>query len=101
MPQIKITLILDVPDGMVPTVDYEEVPPEPPHLMTPPPQVYDRDEIAHPVVVQAAPVPQCPMHGAMTFHQTKKDGTPMPRYSCDTRMPNGSFCPTKMVRVAA
>jgi hypothetical protein len=104
MSQIKLTIILDIPDGVVPDVQYSDVPPEPPYLMAPLPIEADAAAIA----AQAFPdakvtleVPRCPQHGPMTFHQTKKDGTPFPRYSCDTRMPNGAFCPTKMVRVAA
>jgi hypothetical protein len=47
MSQIKFTLIVDLPDGMVPVVDYsDETPPEPPYVMAPLPEApqYDRDE---------------------------------------------------------
>ena len=37
------------------------------------------------------PAPQCPVHGPMTFHATKKDGTPLPRWSCDIEV-NGGYC---------
>jgi hypothetical protein len=69
MPQIKITLLLDIPEGTriaTPDVDYEDGQPyivEPQQLPPWPAPTYDRDEIARPVAVSA---PGCPQHGAMT-----------------------------------
>lgn len=94
MPQIKLTIILDVPEGIVPDVQYsgdDEVPPEPPHLMAPLP-TYDPDvRVAH--VSQAAP--GCPQHGAMTRFPAgvNKAGKP---YNASWRCPVKD-CPTKPI----
>jgi hypothetical protein len=65
MSQVKITLTIDLPDGVVPTVDYEDGQPYIVDAPLPPwpAPTYDRDEIARPVAVSA---PGCPQHGAMT-----------------------------------
>ena len=68
MPQIKITLTIDVPEGVVPSVDYVDVPPEPEYVALPTPfadaaRGYDKDEIVRPLTTGA---PGCPQHGAMT-----------------------------------
>lgn len=93
MSQVKITLTIDIPDGVVPSVDYaDDAPPEPPHLMAPPPPQYDSDVIVHPV---ATPAPGCPQHGAMTRFPagTNKAGKP---YNASWRCPVKD-CPTKPI----
>jgi hypothetical protein len=94
----EIIIRIQIPDGLqTPDVGYEDGQPYLVDAPLPPLPTYDRDEIARPVAPPA--IPECPQHGPMTFYATKKDGTPFPRYSCPARMPDGSFCPTKMVPV--
>ncbi len=65
MSRITITLHIDVPDGMVPDVDYQDAPADiPPHALPAwPAPAYDPDEMVRPV---ANPAPGCPQHGAMS-----------------------------------
>lgn len=97
MSQIKVTLLIDIPDNArvhTPDVDYlDEIPPEPPELMAVPPQVYDRDAIV-PAASQGAPA--CPKgHGAMTRYPAgvNKAGKPYnASWRCDT-----AGCDTKPI----
>lgn len=73
MNRVTITIHVDLPDNLVPSVDYgaseagiqearrmeweAEVPKEPPYLMD---TGYDPDQIVRPT---AAPAPACPVHG--------------------------------------
>jgi hypothetical protein len=91
MSQVKITLIIDIPDGLVPDVQYADVGPEPEYVNAPLPQ-YDADVIVRPVAV---PAPACPQHGAMTRFPagTNKAGKPYnASWRCSTR-----DCPTKAI----
>lgn len=100
----EIVIRIQVPDGVKVDVEYNEVPQEPAYLAELPPvaapQTFAQIEATPrpPQPSGETPVPQCPQHGPMTFFATKKDGTPMPRYTCTAKVGDG-FCPTKPVWV--
>lgn len=86
----EIVIRIQVPDGVTPVVDYTEQ--EPPHMAEMPP-------VTSAPVQTTTPLPQCPQHGAMTFHpsKTKPDGKQVSaRYSCDVKT-NDVYCPTRPV----
>lgn len=90
MSQIKITLILDIPEGTrvsTPDVDYAQGEPLPSYTEAP---QYDADVIVRPA---ASPAPGCPQHGAMTRFPagTNKAGKP---YNASWRC-GVKDCPTK------
>ena len=91
----EIVIRIQIPDGVAtPDIDYgDDLPPEPPHLMAPPPPAYDPDAVVRPV---ASPAPGCPIHGAMTRHPagiSKKTNKPFnARWSCDV-----TGCDTKPI----
>ena len=94
MSQVKITLTIDIPDGVVPSVDYADVPAEPEYIaaaLTALPQ-YDADVRVTPVAQGA---PGCPTHGAMTRFPAgvNKAGKP---YNASWRC-TAKDCPTKPV----
>ena len=85
--EVVIQIRITIPDGAtaaMPEVDYQQNG----ELPGPPPaQVVALEHV-------------CVEHGAMTFHaaRTKPDGTNVSaRYSCDQKMPDNSYCPTKAV----
>lgn len=99
MKQIKITILIDVPEGVsTPDVDYADVPQEPPELVAIASKVfaeeakYDPDQIVRPVSQGA---PGCPQHGAMTRFPagTNKAGKP---YTASWRCAVAQ-CPTKPI----
>lgn len=97
----EVVIRITVPDGVKVDVDYAEVPPEPSYLaelppITAPVAPTPPQAVPAPPAMSTDVTPQCPQHGAMTFHATKKDGTPMPRYSCDAKV-GDKYCPTKPV----
>ena len=110
MNRVTITLHIDLPEGVIPDVDYkqgkpasadsvlgiyaDEVPPEPPYVLTSPPQVYDRlEQVPAPAQNTAVPVPFCQQHGDMKRYPAgvNKAGKPFsaswrcPVAGCKTR----------------
>lgn len=97
----EVVIRIQVPEGVKVDVDYGTVPEEPAYLAELPPVAAPGPSTrptAAPTPSGETPVPQCPQHGPMTFFATKKDGTPMPRYTCTAKV-GDAFCPTKPVWV--
>jgi hypothetical protein len=61
MNRVTITLTIDLPEGVVPDVQYADTPPEPQDLFVPPPPEYDADAIVPQLVAKQPPF--CPVHG--------------------------------------
>lgn len=96
----EIVIRLSLPEGVSAGVDYvESTPQEPPHMAEMPPITSaPPPAVAQPIAPPPA-APQCPTHGAMTYHaaKTKPDGKQVSaRYSCDEKI-NGGYCPTRPV----
>ena len=91
--RVTITLHIDLPDGVIPSVDYSDVP-EPEYVQAPIPEIppYDADVIVRQPVTAA---PACPQHGAMTRFPagTNKAGK---HYNASWRC-NVRDCPTKAI----
>lgn len=91
MAQIKITLLIDIPENALvstPDVDYTS---EPEYVSAPMP-LYDPEEMVRPAAQSA---PACNQHGAMTRFPagTNKAGKP---YNASWRCPVKD-CPTKPI----
>jgi hypothetical protein len=102
MSRVTITLTIDLPEGIVPNVEYstDTVPPEPPYLMAPLPIEVDAAAIAAQAfpdakVTYSGNPARCPIHGNMTRFPagTNKAGKP---YSASWRCVTKD-CPTKPI----